>query len=348
MQSANLHHLPPSSVPPPAETLTQFCPPSNHQTFLPVTQPIAAHPDICFATNTEWITRTFPNPATECPPMLHSRCNPVLQDHPHFINQPIQQSVTSAPTVPVVSAQHPLAVSCIKLPPVQIPKFDGDPLAFHDWINIYKASVHDNRSISQTHRITYLQNSVSGKTKDLIRGYSCNPAFYNVALAELESRFGSPQHVVKAYIRRLGSWQKKSSLNHTLVSFSTFLKQLIQTFHILHFTADLHSSTVLTLAKEKLPHHLLLKWTEHTVRNNMSTPTLLDFQQWLDIQAKVLETLEPACDRSNDNERFSSTAAPKTSKIKSLACPICAAPHFVYKCPQYASASMNEPEPHMQ
>ena len=74
----------------------------------------------------------------------------------------------------------------------------------------------------------------------------------------------------------------------------------------------------------------------------MSIPTLLDFQQWLDIQAKVLETLEPACDRSNDNERSSSTTAPKTSKIKSLACPICASPHFVYKCPQYASASMNE------
>ena len=221
--------------------------------------------------------------------------------------------------------------------------FFGDALAFHDWINIFKASVHDNRSISQTHRITYPQNSVSGKAKDLIQGgYSCNPAFYNVALAELESRFGSPQHVVTAYIRRLESWQKMSSLNHTLVSFSTFLKQLIQTFHNLHFTADLHSSTVLTLAKDKLPHHLLLKWTEQTVRNNMSTPTLLDFQQWLDIQAKVLETLEPACDRSNDKERSSSTAAAKTSKFKSLACPICAAPHFVYKCPQYASASMNE------
>ena len=279
MQSANLQHLPLSSVPPPAETLTQFCPSSNHQIFLPVTQPTAAHPDICFATNTEWITRTFPNPATESHPMLHSRCNPVLQDQLHFINQPIQQSVTSAPTVPVISAQHTFAASCIKLPHVQIPKFDGDPLAFHDWINIFEASVHNNRSISQTHRITYLRNSVSGKAKDLIPGYSCNPAFYNVALAELESRFGSPQHVVTAYLRRLESWQKMSSLNHTLVSFSTFLKQLIQTFHNLHFTADLHSSTVLALAKEKLPHHLLLKWTDHTVRNNMSTPTLLDFQQ---------------------------------------------------------------------
>ena len=207
-------------------------------------------------------------------------------------------------------------------------------------------STFSKHLFTKTDRSHKLTESLTCKTqfpaKDLIRGYSCNPAFYNVALAELESRFGSPQHVVTAYIRRLESWQKMSSLNHTLVSFSKFLKQLIQTFHNLHFTANLHSSTVLTLAKEKLPHHLLLKWTEHAVRNNMSTPTLLDFQRLLDIQAKVLETLEPASDRSNDNERSSSTAAPKTSKIKSIVCPTCAASHFVYKCPQYASASLNE------
>ena len=133
-----------------------------------------------------------------------------------------------------------------KLPPIQVPKFDGDALAFHDWMNIFNASVHENTSISQTHRITYLQNSVSGKAKDLIRGYSCNPAFYNVALAELESRFGSPQHIVTAYIHRLGNWAHISSQNpHTLVSFFTFLNQLVQTFIKLRFTADLQYSLLL-------------------------------------------------------------------------------------------------------
>ena len=179
--------------------------------------------------------------------------------------------------------------ACIKLPPIQVPKFDGDPLAFHDWINIFKASVHDNTSSSQTHRITYLRNSVSGKAKDLIRGYFCNPAFYNVALAELESRFGSPQHIVTAYIHRLENWAHISSQNpHTLVSFFTFLKQLVQSFINLRFTADLQSSTVLTIAKEKLPHNLLLKGTEHTVKNNILSPTSLDFQQWLKQFSKLL------------------------------------------------------------
>ena len=46
---------------------------------MPVSQPIAAHSDIHFATNTEWITWTIPNPATECPPMLHPCCDTVHQ-----------------------------------------------------------------------------------------------------------------------------------------------------------------------------------------------------------------------------------------------------------------------------
>ena len=80
----------------PAETLSQFYPSSNHQTFLHISQPNAAHPNIYFATKPEWITRTIPNPATECQLMMHPRCNHVLHDQPHFINQPIQQSFTSA------------------------------------------------------------------------------------------------------------------------------------------------------------------------------------------------------------------------------------------------------------
>ena len=44
---------------------------------------------------------------------------------------------------------------CIEVPAIQIPKFNGDPLAFHDWINIFKATVHNNHSITQTHRITF-------------------------------------------------------------------------------------------------------------------------------------------------------------------------------------------------
>ena len=91
----------------------------------------------------------------------------------------------------------------VKLPPIQIPSFDGNPLAFHDWLNMFNATVDSNTTISDTHRITYLQNDVTGKAKELIKGYSCNPVFYKPALEDLKSRFGDTFIVVNAYIKQL-------------------------------------------------------------------------------------------------------------------------------------------------
>ena len=197
-------------------------------------------------------------------------------------------------------------------------------------MKIFKATVHTNHSITQTHRITYLQNSVTGRAKDLIRGYSCNPALYDVALAELHSHFGSPQHVVNAYIKRLESWSRVSSQDpHTLVSFTTFLKQMVQSFTDLHYTADLQSSTVLSIAKANLPHNLLTKWTEYTVKCSIEVPTLLLFQQWLKIQVAVVEKLQPFLSKDTSHQPDSterdfhrpkpSTSTPK----KQRSCPLC-------------------------
>ena len=139
---------------------------------------------------------TAPSPFT---PATASHAFPVQPNSNIYTTaQPVSQPEMLTSHLRSHSTPQYVSNTCIKLPPIQIPKFDGDPLAFHDWINIFKASVHENTSISQTHRTTYLQNTVSGKTKDLIRGYSCSPVCYIVALAKVESRFGSRQHIVTA------------------------------------------------------------------------------------------------------------------------------------------------------
>ena len=95
----------------------------------------------------------------------------------------------------------------IKLPPLTIQTFNGNPLKYHEWINKFFCLVHNNTSITDTHRITYLQNAVTGKTKDVIQAYSCDPAYYSTALNELMSYFGDPTIVVNAFINQLENWK---------------------------------------------------------------------------------------------------------------------------------------------
>ena len=114
--------------------------------------------------------------------------------------------------------------------------------------------VHNNTGITDTHRITYLQNSVSGKAKQIIESYSCNPAYYETALNELMNHFGDPSVVVSAFINQLESWHTTDSNNKkSFIAISNFLKRLLQTFEYLDLQADLQSSTLLKKAKEKVP-----------------------------------------------------------------------------------------------
>ena len=165
--------------------------------------------------------------------------------------------------------------------------------------------IHNNPSITETHRITYLQNSVSGKAKDLIHAYSCDPSYYQTALNETIRHSGDRTIIVNTFINQLENWQMNFQNKQSFIAFSSFLKRLVQAFQYLGFTADLQSTTLIKKVKEKTPHHLVLKWTEHCLTDLSSDPTLVDFQQWLELQAQIYDKVS----RESNQRTISSRAS---------------------------------------
>ena len=152
--------------------------------------------------------------------------------------------------------------------------------------------IHHNTSITDRHRIpriTYLQNSLSVKAKDLIPAYSCDPPYYQTALNELINHFGDRTIVVNAFVNQLENWQVNHQNEQSFIAFSSFLKRFVQAFQNLGFIADLQSTTLLKKAKGKVPHKLILNWTEHCLTEFNSDPSLAEFQQWLELQAQVYD-----------------------------------------------------------
>ena len=193
----------------------------------------------------------------------------------------------------------------IKLRPLKLQNFNGNPIHFHGWINNFNTMIQNNTSITDTHRISYLQNSVSGKAKDLIHAYSCDPSYYQTALNELMRHFGDRIIVINAFINQLENWQMNFQNKQSFIAFSSFLKRLVQAFVCLGFTADLQSTTLIRKAKEKTKHHLVLKWTEHCLSELSSDPTLVDFQQWLELQAQIYDKVS----RESNQRTISSQAS---------------------------------------
>ena len=97
-------------------------------------------------------------------------------------------------------------------------------------------------------------------------------------MKELIDHFGDPNIVVNAFINQLEAWRPENDYNkQNFVSFTSFLKWLVQALEYLSFKADLQSSTLMKKAKEKIPH-ILIKWTEYTITSIGNQPTASDFQ----------------------------------------------------------------------
>ena len=104
--------------------------------------------------------------------------------------------------------------------------------------------------------------------------------------------FGEPSIAVKAFINQFEAWRPNNGYNkQNFVSFASFLKRLVQAFDYLGFKADLHSSTLMKKAKEKIPHKILIKWTEHTITSIVYHPTLSEFQKWLEVQTQEYDKI---------------------------------------------------------
>ncbi|XP_075247137.1 uncharacterized protein LOC142340448 [Convolutriloba macropyga] len=77
----------------------------------------------------------------------------------------------------------------------------------------------------------------------------------------------------------------------------------LQAFQYLGYTADLQSSTLMKKAKEKVPHNILLKWTEYTVTSIETPATLVEFQKWLEVQAHVYDKINRETFQQNNFRR---------------------------------------------
>ena len=112
------------------------------------------------------------------PDNREQRSNP-HQSANYFLQPSLIQTISPQTTLPEFKGQvsnFPQLTTCfdinrdnrdkidfkttVKLPPIQIPSFDGNPLAFHDWLNIFNATVDSNTTISDT------QNYLPAKRRD--------------------------------------------------------------------------------------------------------------------------------------------------------------------------------------
>ena len=60
----------------------------------------------------------------------------------------------------------------VKLPELSLPKFNGDPLKWTEFWDLYKATIHENVRISNVQKLAYLRNQLEGTALETVEGYN--------------------------------------------------------------------------------------------------------------------------------------------------------------------------------
>ena len=168
------------------------------------------------------------------------------------------------------------------LPRITLEKFGGSALEWPRWVALFKALVHNRADLTDVERLTYLQAHLTGPAKEAVRGMLCDASLYEAALSDLEKEFGDPSRVVQATMKKLLTARPvRDGELSALTELSRNLHTAVSVLQCLKYESDLAASTNVTAVTGKLPANLAWKWGEHVIERDITRPTLVDLDGWL-------------------------------------------------------------------
>jgi len=119
-----------------------------------------------------------------------------------------------SPKTPSISSTSERQRS-IKLPTIELPKFDGNPIQWQSFWDQFNSAIHHNESLTEIDIFNYLKRYVVGNASGTISGLELTTKNYNEAIELLTSRFGNQQVLVNAHMETFLKLEKVRTLENT-------------------------------------------------------------------------------------------------------------------------------------
>ena len=91
----------------------------------------------------------------------------------------------------------------VRLPKLEVKKFSGNVHEWSEFWDSYTSAIHNNESLSDVDKFSYLRGLLEEPAKSAIAGFSMTEANYSQAVELLRRRFGNKTIVQRAHINEL-------------------------------------------------------------------------------------------------------------------------------------------------
>ncbi|XP_057298583.1 uncharacterized protein LOC130629417 [Hydractinia symbiolongicarpus] len=189
-----------------------------------------------------------------------------------------------------VSTRSVSASSSIKLPKIEIKKFDGDPTNWFSFIDSFEAAVDKNDHLSNVEKMNYLLGFVVKDAASTISGLKLSNDNYEIALNLLKDRFGDPQMIISGHMNKLLNLEPVMAISdvRNLRQLFYITEAQVRSLQSLGVESQNFGSMLIPVLLQKLPGELRLIISRQLGKNAWKVSEVMQaFKTELEAREKV-------------------------------------------------------------
>ena len=132
---------------------------------------------------------------------MNTNTNTIFKKLLFLINKCLQKNSTQPENISVAAFSQ--RQNNIRLPKLSIELFDGDPQYFLEPWDSFRYSAHENDSISNVQKMTFLKGLLKGDVASCISGFKVTNENYETSVNLLKERYNNKQLIVSSHLKNL-------------------------------------------------------------------------------------------------------------------------------------------------
>ena len=140
-----------------------------------------------------------------------------------------------------------------KLPKLEFPVFKGNPLEWQYFYDQFNISIHQNKTLSDIDRFSYLRRYLAGQALATISGLTLNSENYKKPLNILIDRYGNPLVLISAHMETLIKINRVKNMDNLepLRKLDIDIEHCMQNLKSLKIGSSTYGYLLVPLLKEK-------------------------------------------------------------------------------------------------
>lgn len=233
-----------------------------------------------------------------------------------------------------------------RLPRIDIPKFNGSPADWLSFKDLFSSLILANPTLTSVEKLQYLKTSLIGSASHLLKNTTLTADNFQKAWDVLIAFYENRRLLVNAALHSLVTLKRmtKESANE-MEQLYTSIMQIYRTLETLQRPVDTWDDILVFIAVQRLDSESVKAW-EHHLGPSKEPPTWKQFSEFLITRLLSLQAFEKSrtgkLSSQNAVKSHFQGKAKEGNSSKANSCIICSANHYMTKCPQYISKTIQQ------